>query len=188
MPSLNKDFLNLLKDDYSKYPLFVETGTNKGVTIFNMEKFFQKLYTIELKYEFYNNCKNIYKGNKINFLNGDSLLKLKELVPELKLNSIFFLDAHYMTGNTPTGIKECPLIEEIESINNFFTKKAIIIIDDFRLFEKKSKKNKWGERIDWTDINKQKIISILDKRLSNLYHLPSELHAKDRLIIHINGI
>ena len=90
-----------------------------------------------------------------------------------------------MTGNSGKGERECPLYEEIEAIKQF-TKKAIIIIDDFRQFGKRSKGNKWGEKIDWTDINKEQIISKLKDRISKIYHLPSDMHKEDRLVIHIN--
>ena len=185
MPSFNNDFLKLLQDDYSKYPIFVETGTNKGETIFAVEDLFSELHTIEIKENLVQMFKNTYKGNKINFIHGDSLVKLKELAPTLQSDTIFFLDAHWMTGNSGKGKRECPLYEEIEAISHF-SKNAIIIIDDYRQFGKKSKGNKWGEKIDWTDITKEHIISILKDRISKVYHLPSDMHKEDRLVLHIN--
>lgn len=188
MPSIDLNFLSLLKDNYVNYNIFIETGTNKGETIFNLEKYFNKLYTIELKENLYNLCKNKYNGNKINFICGDSIIELKNLLPTINENTIFFLDAHYMTGNSAIGIKECPLIEEIEYINTYMIKKSIVIIDDYRLFGKKSKKNKFNEQIDWTDIEKKKIINILNQRITDIYHLPSEFHKEDRLIIHLKEL
>jgi hypothetical protein len=47
MPSLDYFFLNLLQDDYTKYDCFIETGTLNGCTIFSLEPYFNKLYTIE---------------------------------------------------------------------------------------------------------------------------------------------
>ena len=54
MPSLNEDFLLELQDDYTKYTCFIETGTFIGETIFALEPYFKKLYTIEFseKYQF----------------------------------------------------------------------------------------------------------------------------------------
>lgn len=188
MGSLNCDFLNLLQDNYKNFPVFIETGTNNGQTIFEMEKLFNKLYTIELHEGKYNNCKNKYSGNKINFIHGDSINKLKEIIPNIKNNTIFFLDAHYMTGNSAKGIRECPLYEEILDINNLFTKKAIIIIDDYRLFGTVSKKNSWNENINWSDINKENIMNIVQTRVAKTYFLDSLFAKNDRLIIHLNEI
>ena len=49
MPSINEKFLNSLKTNYKNYPLFVETGTFLGQTIFTMEKYFKELHTKEIK-------------------------------------------------------------------------------------------------------------------------------------------
>ena len=77
------------------------------------------------------------------------------------------------------GIKDCPLIEEIEHIDNLFTNSSILIIDDYRLF---------GTNIteDWRDISKEKIVSILSSRIDKIYHLDDEFARDDKLIIHIN--
>ena len=64
MPSIDKEFLLLLQDDYTKYNSFVETGTFLGETTFTMEPFFNKLYTIEFSEKYYNNTKNKYSGSK----------------------------------------------------------------------------------------------------------------------------
>ena len=41
-------FLLKLKNDYTKYKCFIETGTLIGETTFEMEKYFYKIYTIEI--------------------------------------------------------------------------------------------------------------------------------------------
>ena len=86
---LNTDFLCLLQDDYTKYSIFIETGTYNGDTIFSMESVFEKLYTIELCEKYYKNTKAIYDEkkrnsihtemdeNKIQFLLGDSSIVLQ---------------------------------------------------------------------------------------------------------------
>lgn len=183
MPSLSKDFFSQLKDDYRNYKTFVETGTFMGETILNMEPYFNELYTIEIAPHYYNNTRKKYNGNKINFILGDSSDTLTAIAPLINNNCIFFLDGHWSADDTGKGKKDCPLEEECTSINDMFQGKAIIIIDDFRLFGKGPHNN--TDVCDWKDISKNKLISILNTRITDVYHLPSSLHKEDRLIIHI---
>ena len=90
MPCLDFSFLTLLKDDYTKYNCFIETGTFCGDTIFSLEPYFNKLYTIEFSEAYYNATKNKYNGNKINFILGDSVIMLEQLLPTITDKSIFF--------------------------------------------------------------------------------------------------
>jgi len=143
------------------------------------------LYTIEFSEKYYNNTKNRYSGDKINFILGDSSIVFESLLPNISDKSIFFLDGHWSGGDTGQSNKDCPLDEEITHINNLFTNDAIIIIDDFRLFGLDSSSGKLGE--DWTKINKQNLLNILQGRINKVYHLDSECAKDDRLIIHINA-
>ncbi len=185
MPSLEYSILKNLKEDFKEYKCFIETGTNNGDTIISMEPLFDKLYTIELSEKYYLNAKSRYRGNKINFINGDSSKILEKILPEIKELSIFFLDAHWSSGDTAKGDKDCPLNEEITLINNLFINEAIIIIDDFRLFGLDKSSGKLNE--DWSNINKNNLLNILQRRINNVYHLDSICAKDDRLIIHINA-
>ena len=185
MPALNKNFLLNLKDDYKNYTNFIETGTYKGQTILAMEPLFPKLYTIEIKEEFYNNIKKKYKGDKIQFYLGDSAEELKNILENISGKSIFFLDGHWSAGNTGKGKKDCPLIEEIRDINKCHKDAAIIMIDDVRLFGKGPAQK---EVCNWSDISAEKILEELSGRIEQHYYLPSNLYEKDRLIIHITSI
>lgn len=185
MPSINKSFLEKLQENYVNYPCFIETGTNYGGTIFSVEPYFEKLHTIEFSEKYYNNTKNKYKGNKINFLLGDSSIVFESLLPTITDKSIFFLDGHWSSGDTGRSAKDCPLNEEITHINNLFQNEAIIIIDDFRLFGLDQSSGKLGE--DWSKINKDNLLLILQSRIKKVYHLDSEYAKDDRLIIHINS-
>jgi hypothetical protein len=186
MPSIDKDFLIKLKDDYTKYPCFIETGTFCGDTICSMEPYFDKLYTIEFSEKYYNISKNKYNGDKIEFILGDSSIVFQSLLQNITDKCIFFLDGHWSSGDTGKGEKDCPLYEEITCINNLFTNEAIIIIDDYRLFGLNSISN-INMKEDWSDINKDKLLDIIKLRISKVYHLESKLAKDDRLIIHINA-
>jgi len=184
MPSLDIYFLQRLQEPYQNYPVFVETGTNEGVTVFCVEPFFEKIYTIELSPYFHQLASSRYQGNKIQFIQGDSSVELASLLPSVRQNTIFFLDGHYSSGITAKGEKDCPLIEEITHINDLFEPAAIIIIDDYRLF---GKCPKTGYNEDWSQITKSEIIRILASRMTHVYHLDSEFAKDDRLILHIQA-
>ena len=186
MPSLTISDLKLLKDDFTNYSCFIETGTLNGDTILVMESYFDKLYTIEFSEKYYNNTKSKYNGNKINFILGDSSIIFEDFLPTIKDKSIFFLDGHWSSGDTGRSIKDCPLIEEITSINNLFMNEAIIIIDDFRLFGLDKSSGKLNE--DWSKISKDEILNILKNRITDVYHIDSNCAVDDRLIIHIKKI
>jgi len=163
MPSLTKNDLDLIfknmELDITNFPTFVETGTHYGGTIDNINDTFNQIYSIELSELHYNFCKNkFYNEPKINLILGDSSIKLKEIVTQLNDNCIFFLDGHWSGGNTAKGLKDCPIIEELESIQNNFNKQALIIIDDFRLFGTKFNEN-------WENISINKIENILQSKI-----------------------
>lgn len=183
MPCIDKSFLDKLQSDYKEYKCFVETGTWVGNTIFNLEPYFDKLHTIEFSEKYYNNTKSRYHGNKINFILGDSSIEFKTLLPTLNEKCIFFLDGHWSGGDTGRSSKDSPLVEEMELINDLFTNEAIIIIDDVRLFGMKEILNE----PNWSEINKEQLITIILGRVSKIYFLDSNMARDDRLIIHINA-
>ena len=190
MPHFDKNFFSHFKNFsdtfFDEYDTFIETGTYLGNTIFAMEPLFNNLHTIEIKKDIYESTKSKYTGNKIKFYLGDSSVLLKNICLSLDKPAIFFLDGHWSCGDTGKGIKDVPLYEELKNIINFFKNKAIIIIDDFRLFEKGPSTN--TEIVNWEDINKSTVLEIVSKRLSLDYHLPSNLSHDDRLILHINKL
>jgi hypothetical protein len=185
MPSLNNFFLNLLQDDYTKYNCFVETETFRGDTIFALEPYFNKLYTIEFSEKYYNNTKNKYSGSKINFILGDSAIVFESLLPNITDKCIFFLNGYWSSGYTGNSNQDCPFDEEITHINNLFKNDAIIIIDDFILFGLDNSSGKLNE--DLSKINKENLLNILQGRINKVYHLNSDCSKDDRLIIHINA-
>ena len=188
MPSLDYNFIlriiNKLNID-NNFINFVETGTYLGETILNMESYFNNLYTIEIKKEYYDNIKNLYKGNKINFILGDSSKEISNISKLLQNNTIFFLDGHWSAGDTGRGEKDCPLYEELQSINDDFLFEGIIIIDDTRLFGKGP--NIGNETCNWEYINQDNIINILKNRIDKYFYMESCICENDRLIIYIKN-
>ena len=167
MPSIDKKFLSLLQDDYTKYKTFIETGTLTADTTFEMEPHFEKLFTVEIKKEFYERARSRYKGKKIEFLLGDSSNVFNHILPTINTDAIFFLDGHYSSGNTGKGSKDCPLIEELSIINKSFVKSGIIIIDDRRLFGKGPTVGNCAE--DWLNITEAAVLDTIRDRITNTY-------------------
>jgi hypothetical protein len=182
MPSFTRDKLSKLKCDINEYPIFLETGTYYGKTIFEMEEYFKNLITIEIKEDLYLNLLKNYKGDKIKFINGESTNIFEHIFKFIQDDTIFFLDAHISATDSGYGNKVVPLLEEIDLINKNYARKGIIIISDVRLF---------GEKMgneDWSEINKDKIFGLLFSRIKDFYYLDSEYSKDDFLIIHINSI
>jgi len=183
MPSITPAFLQLLQEDYRRYPCFIETGTYHGETIFAVEPEFETLYTIECSEYYYQLTKERYAGKKINFILGDSSVVFPTLLPKITTKAIFFLDGHWSGGNTGRGEKDCPLVEEVTHIYQLFQHEAILIIDDVRLFGLDASSGKLGE--DWSQIHKDTLLDILGPRIRMVYSLDSECAKDDRLVIHI---
>lgn len=144
------------------YKIAVETGTCFGESATTLSHYFDTVYTIEIQKELYEMTKNKLKDNtKINFLHGDSKLKILELADTLNnsdSNILFWLDAHWSGDNTvnwaesrwkgynlntgysddpennsviPTAKQQVPLDDEIMNIYNNIQKECVIYIDDF---------------------------------------------------------
>ena len=191
MPSINKPFINFCIDRYPnrKFDTFVETGTWKGETIFAVESFFDKLYTIEIMKKLSDEARDRYFGNKITFVNGDSSFEIAKLSKELEGDTIFFLDGHWSKLDTGMGKKEIPLIEELDGINKYFKHAAIIIIDDFRLFG--CGPNLTGDKyhdVDWSYINEEDVIKTIKERITLSYYMPSGFAKKDRIVLNIRPL
>ncbi|MGB7894786.1 MAG: FkbM family methyltransferase [Microcoleus sp.] len=128
-----KQLMLVLKNEYN-LPTFVETGTFQGSTSVWAAEHFQKVFTIEFAKHIYESTSSAYSHVKnIEFLWGHTKEQLKLVVPQLNDPALFWLDAHWMGGGTAGENDECPLLEELEIINNSECE-HFILIDDARLF------------------------------------------------------
>jgi hypothetical protein len=184
MPSIDKSFLQSLSADYTQYPVFIETGTYQGDTIFGVEHLFQKLYTVEFSEKYYNGAKSKYNGQKITFLHGDSGIVFGTLLPTITDRCIFFLDGHWSASDTGKSAKDCPLVEELQHIYTSLKNEAIVIIDDCRLF---GTSKATGHNEDWSNINEETLIAAVGDRFDKCYYKDSTSAKNDRLIIHIRA-
>lgn len=128
-----EELVLLIKNNFN-IKNFVETGTYTGKTSVWASTYFDKVITIENSHEIYNKTSSQYNNIKnIEFKFGDSRLILKNIIGELDNTAIFWLDSHWCGGSTFGENDQCPLIEEINSINNSKFDQ-FILIDDARYF------------------------------------------------------
>lgn len=124
--------VNYIKNYLNKFniPVFIETGTAGGHSVRAAAGLFRECHTIEIvegrsEGDYPENVKRYY-GNSPDLLPGIIKPFLHEYV-------FFWLDAHYSEPHeSKPEVVECPIIEEIRAIRPH--KKAVIMIDDARLF------------------------------------------------------
>jgi hypothetical protein len=175
MPALTKKDLDVILEkcdaQITNYRTLIETGSHVGDTIFHLKDFFDKIYTIEISEHYYNIVNGKFaESEKIKCILGDTSKILPNLLFVESEKIIFWLDAHWSSGDTGKGDLDCPLLEELYIIDNS-CKDSIIIIDDYRLFGTKGNE-------DWSDITLPNIMSKFTK--NNIKKIFVE---GDRLII-----
>lgn len=121
---------------------YVETGTGEGTCLAHAKKFsFTRNISIEIHKEIYDNAKLKFPQDEL--LLGSSYDKLKEVLPTLEGNTLFFLDAHFpgadfhYTEYSNCGEDEVrlPLQKELELLLEYRKKfNDVIIIDDLRIY------------------------------------------------------
>jgi len=145
--------------DLSKYNcnIFVETGTGKGTGIEHALKYrFDKLYSIEIHTQLYNECKNKFASNRLKLINATSIDGLKKILKETDKNDtiLFWLDAHFPGADFQLGSYydniefnlKFPLEWEINLIYETRKKcKDVFIIDDLQLYEDGDYELKWEQ-------------------------------------------
>ena len=118
-----------------KINTFVETGTYKGETTFWASEHFDTVITIEAHEPRYKKTLAAYSDiPNIDFVFGNSGELLGDHLPGDQ-PAVAWLDAHWC-GNyeKPVGTwGECPIIQEIEQLNNADVN-HFVLIDDARLF------------------------------------------------------
>lgn len=127
----------IVKSYQRKYGLkiLIETGTYLGAMVNATKDDFKKIYTIELDDKLYKSAKNKFKKYQhVKVLSGDSTNVLPKLLKQINQPCLFWLDAHFSRGITAKGIKETPIMEELNSILKHKIKTHVILIDDANAF------------------------------------------------------
>ena len=120
---LGEEFLKLIKK--FKIKNIIETGTYRRDTTRAFSGMADKVYTIESNRSFYFGSKKILKNySNVRTFFGSSPEVLKKILPNIKENTLFFLDAHW--GHYWPILDELKEISKIDSLKN-----SVIVIHDF---------------------------------------------------------
>lgn len=133
---LSEEFLVQIKNVFNP-AIFIETGTYLGNTTTLAASIFDKVYSVELGENLYQNAVARFKEeNKTNIdlFNSDSPDFLKCVIPQINQTMAIFLDAHWSEGNTVKGENNTPIITELDVIKNSRKSDCIILVDDIRCF------------------------------------------------------
>lgn len=120
---LKEEFGNLIKR--FKIKNVVETGTFRGETTKEFSKMVENVYTIESNKEFYTNSRKSLKNcQNVRVFLGSSPEVLRKILPNIKGNTLFFLDAHW--GDY------WPILDELKEISKIHSmSRSVIVIHDF---------------------------------------------------------
>lgn len=131
-----------------------------------LESNFKKVYCMEIHKKWVDLGKDIFKKdielNRYVLILDDST-NMKQYLNnnDFEERTLFFLDAHVDNQDIQNYKKKCPLVEELDAINNLQRKDNIILIDDLRML---SHPFPWGEdsygNTNFTRMIMDKIISI----------------------------
>ena len=136
VPSPHVQKRRQLKHFAEKYQLstLVETGTYFGSMVEAMKRQFSRVYSIEFSEELYQKAKQRFADDaNVTLLQGDSAVRLKEIVADLSVPALFWLDAHYSGGVTARADLDTPIVEEIRTILSS-AHDHVLVIDDARCF------------------------------------------------------
>jgi hypothetical protein len=113
---------------------FVETGTFEGGTAAWAAGHFEKVCTIERSEALHQAARERHAAlENVHFVQGDSRAALETVVRSLDGPALFWLDAHFSGGETAGADAECPLLDELATIDAG-DHQAYLFIDDARLF------------------------------------------------------
>ena len=117
---------------------FIETGSHKGDGIeLALQSGFEVIYSIELDLNYFKLCNEKFKNNpNVHIILGDSYYELEKLISFYKDTPFtYWLDGHYCGEGSGFGVKETPLMKELEVIlTRKNIKDELIYVDDMRLY------------------------------------------------------
>jgi hypothetical protein len=144
MGNIRKFDLGRIVKDF-KVRNFVETGTFHGDAVEYALTFpFQTIWSVEIIPGLAEECrKRFIESENVTIVCGDSVSALKEYIPRVKGNSVYWLDAHFPGADAGLTSYESddetlrlPLSLELQTIAEARdTSKDVFILDDLRIYE-----------------------------------------------------
>jgi hypothetical protein len=128
---------NVIREYGKRFGLktLIETGTYYGDTMAAVLHDFDAIYSIEYDEFLWSRAKQRFAAHPhVHPVNGDSAVKLPEVLREVKGPCLFWLDAHYSGGITGRAPKDTPIVQELETIFATGEDGHVILIDDARHF------------------------------------------------------
>lgn len=125
---------------------FVETGTFRGDATNHANMYFQEVHSIEIDDGLFEAAVERFKDKpKVHIHHGHSADVLEDIIPQLKSNTLFWLDAHFPGADAHKVAyddekdveRRAPLEKELELIAEHRLDKFddVLIIDDLWLYE-----------------------------------------------------
>jgi hypothetical protein len=153
--------------------ILVETGTFYGDMVEALKGDFEGIYSIELSRDLYEKARRRFAKEKhITLLQGDSGEVLERLVKVLEKPALFWLDGHYSAGETARGVKDTPILEELEHILGSCEKRHVIVVDDARCFGTDPAYPSVEELRSFVMSQRQNMVFLLDKQHDNVQIIP----------------
>lgn len=113
---------------------FIETGTCHGETVERVQGIFKSIYTVELSPELFDKAQ-IKLDQTAKCYYGKSVTFLKDVLPQLgEQPLLYWLDAHFSGGPSAGSGEQCPLLDEIATVNERPGNSDYIIVDDAHCF------------------------------------------------------
>lgn len=152
---------------YGGKSTWVETGTYLGETTNFISKFASLVISIEpSKLLAARATKKFSSSTHVVIENGTSETSLDKILEKLTESQIldisFWLDGHYSAGVTFLAEKECPVIDELDTIQKHISRfqNLTIFIDDVRVFSPSGQVingyPSLSYLVSWADLNKLK--------------------------------
>jgi hypothetical protein len=134
-PHIVKQHVVLAYQKARRFRTFIETGTFTGEMVAAMRPHFERLISIEMAPAIYEATRPRFAGDAhVRLLLGDSGKLLPEIVETLDHPALFWLDGHYMGGNTARAEADSPVRAELAALLRHPTRGHLVLIDDARLF------------------------------------------------------
>ena len=115
---------------------FVETGTYTGEMVHAISPYVEQVISIEVEPTLHARAVRRFAGREnIRLLLGDSATLLPIVIESLDEPALFWLDGHYMGGESGRGAQDTPIIAEMTSLLSHHVRGHVVLIDDARLFD-----------------------------------------------------